>query len=194
MDNRDDRVYPWRLNAPSQGYGKPKKQVGLEEKKTSYTFGSSNSDFPIWLWPGFSKGRRTTQPCSRIKTPTVLLQHQTKTTRRGRHRMGSKISAVVEHQDQNLIFNLSDNNQLSNAFLTKVCPMSPLLPNHPFMLKVEMFKFYRSIKLKYFNNKWRCAGVQSHYWKTTLRVKSNFCPPVNNANIDIIFVIWWMLT
>lgn len=33
MDNRDDRVYPWRLNAPSQGYGKPKKQVGLEEKK-----------------------------------------------------------------------------------------------------------------------------------------------------------------
>lgn len=54
--------------------------------------------------------------------------------------------------------------------------MSPPSTTNPFKLKVQMFQFYRSIKLKYFYNK---DNVQ-----TTLRVKSNFCPPVNNVAID----------
>ena len=46
-----------------------------------------------------------------------------------------------------------------------------------------MFKFYRSIKLKYFYRKDN-VQVYSPSNNPPLRVKSKFCPPVNSPTID----------
>lgn len=68
--------------------------------------------------------------------------------------------------------------------LNKGLSYVPPAPTDPFKLKVEMFKFYRSIKLKYFYKK---DNTQVYTppgdYARTLRTKSLFCPPVTNAAI-----------
>lgn len=92
-----------------------------------------------------------------------------------------------------LIFNLSgqrlcdDENSILNRGLSFV-PTSPL---NPFQVQVELFKFFRSIKLKYFygkgkTNKPLTAQNAANEVNAPLpfKVKSKFCPQVNCANIE----------
>ena len=69
------------------------------------------------------------------------------------------------------------------CLLNKGLSYVPIPKLDPFKLKVEMFKFYRSIKLKYFYRKDN-VQVYSPSNAPPLRVKSKFCPPVNNSTID----------
>lgn len=108
-----------------------------------------------------------------------------------------------EHEEdtdrQQLVFNLSKTqlNHREQQILNKGLSYVPPTPTDPFKLKVEMFRFYRSLKLKYFFKRQsplmdiphsadpeQAAEPLRHTSQAQpLKPKSQFCPPVSNAAI-----------
>lgn len=108
----------------------------------------------------------------------------------------SKKRKRPEVKDRSSVINISSK-QVSEeqlSLLAKGLSFVPVRGNDPFTTKVEMFKFFRSIRLKVFYSK----GTQHRQYsplesgtqeglsapKKTFKPKSTFLPPANNSSVE----------
>lgn len=117
---------------------------------------------------------------------------RTRSRRRGKRGSGSTKTlhqALRSEESRGLIFNLTDKplEKDATSILNKGLSFVQTPVPDPFQIKVELFKFFRNIKLKYFFHKERTSlplNVVSSECKPSLKRKSTFCPQITSAYVN----------